>query len=123
MLVIFHSTAFNTRSPEKHFITDRSYGSDLANWLVHQLTLHHVNTEPMLGHKDGWLVRFKFGGAMYDLVLSYMDPYWLGRLERRQGIVARLFKKEPLPVESGAMTVVHSMLEASGLVSDICWYE
>jgi len=35
MIVTFRSAAFNTTTPDKHFVSLRPYGSDLANWLMH----------------------------------------------------------------------------------------
>jgi hypothetical protein len=41
----FRSTAFNTSTPEKHFVSRRAYGSDLANWLIHELARHDAAVE------------------------------------------------------------------------------
>ena len=80
MSVTFRSTAFNTSAPERHFVSRRAYGSDLANWLIHELARHDATVEPMIGQKDaGWLVRFRFRGANYDFVTRYRGPGLGGR--------------------------------------------
>src|SRR5205807_10168806 len=80
MIVTFRSTAFNTSTPEKHFVSRRAYGSDLANWLIYELTRHAAAVEPMIGQKDaGWIVRFRFRGATYDFLARYRrGPDWVG---------------------------------------------
>src|ERR1700733_13258969 len=72
MIVTFRSDAFNTSTPEKHFVSRRAYGGDLANWLIYELARHDAAVEPMIGQRDaGWIVRFGFGGATYDFVARY----------------------------------------------------
>ena len=48
MIVSFRSNAFNTSSPEKHFVSVRAFGSDLANWLIHELARRDAAVEPMI---------------------------------------------------------------------------
>jgi len=123
MSVTFRSTAFNTSAPERHFVSRRAYGSDLANWLTHELTRHNATVEPLIGQKDaGWLVRFRFRGANYDFVTRYRGPDWVGVLERRLGIVGRLFHWEQKNVEFLALQLLDEVLTSSGLVSDIWWH-
>jgi hypothetical protein len=122
MIVTFRSTAFNTSAPEKHFVSRRAYGSDLANWLVHELTRHDAAVEPAIGQKDkGWLVRFRFRGGNYDFVARYRGPDWVGVLERRRGIVARLFHRQQKNVEFWALQLIDEVLSSSELISDIRW--
>jgi hypothetical protein len=122
MCVTFRSTAFNTSAPDRHFVIRRAYGSDLANWLIHELARHDAAVEPMLGQKDnGWLVRFRFRGANYDFVTRYRGPDWVGVLERRLGIVGRLFHWERKNVEFLALQLLDEVLTSSGLISDIWW--
>lgn len=122
MMVTFRSTAFNTSSPDKHFVSLRPYGSDLANWLVHELTQHHAAAQPMIAQQNpGWVVRFRFRGASYDFLVRFRDPDWLGLLERRPGILARLLRRPRKNVEFGALALIDSMLSSSGLISDIRW--
>ena len=72
MIVTFRSTAFYKSMPEKHFVTRRAYGADLANWLIYELARHDAVVEPMIGQKDGgWIVRFGFRGATYDFLTRY----------------------------------------------------
>lgn len=123
MTVTFRSSAFNTSAPEKHFVSRRAYGSDLANWLIHELSRHDAAVEPMIGQKDsGWLVRFRFRGANYDFVTRYRGPEWVGVLERRLGIVSRLFRKPQKNVEVRALQLLDEVLSSSGLISDIWWH-
>jgi hypothetical protein len=84
MIVTFPSTAFNTSAPEKHFVSRRAYGSDLANWLIYELARHDAAVEPMIGQKDaGWIGRFKFRGATCDFLAQYQGGAdWVGFLER-----------------------------------------
>ena len=75
MIVSFRSYAFNTSTPEKHFVSVRAFGSDLANWLIHELARRDAAVEPMISHKDaGWIVRFNFRGATYDFWILYRAP-------------------------------------------------
>jgi hypothetical protein len=122
-MVSFRSSAFNTSAPEKHFVSRRAYGSDLANWLIHQLTSHDAAVEPMIGQTNaGWLVRFTFRRAKYDFVVWYRGPEWVGVLERRLGIVGRLFRRQRKNVEFCALQLLDEVLSSSGLISDIWWY-
>ena len=123
MIVSFRSTAFNTSTPEKHFVSVRAFGSDLANWLIHELARRDAAVEPMIGHQDaGWMVRFNFRGATYDFVTLYRGPVWLGLLERRRGILARIFHGQPKNVEFDALRLIDEVLSSSDLISDVRWH-
>ena len=128
MIVSFRSTAFNTSSPEKHFVSVRAFGSDLANWLIHELARRDAAVEPMISHKDaGWIVRFNFRGATYDLLILYQGSAWLGLLERRRGIFARgiwarIFHAQPKNVEFEALRLIDELLSSSDLISDVRWH-
>ena len=123
MVVTFRSSAFNTSSPEKHFVSRRAYGGDLANWLTHELARQDAAVEPMIGQKNaGWMVRFEFRGANYDFIASYRDPDWVGLLERRLGIVGRLFHRQRKEVEFCAVRLIDAVLSSSELISDIRWH-
>jgi hypothetical protein len=124
MIVTFRSTAFNTSTPEKHFISRRAYGSDLANWLIYELARHDAAVEPMIGQTDtGWIVRFRFGGATYDFLARYRGgPDWVGFLERRRGLVGRLFQRPQKNVEFAAVKLIDAVLSSSELISDIRWH-
>ncbi len=123
MIVTFRSSAFNTSTPEKHFVSRRAYGGDLANWLIHELGRQDAAVEPMIGQKKaGWMVRFEFRGANYDFIASYRDPDWVGLLERRRGIVGRLFHRQQKEVEFCAVRLIDAVLSSSELISDIRWH-
>lgn len=123
MIVTFRSSAFNTSTPEKQFLSRRAYGSDLANWLIHELARHDAAVEPMIGQKDsGWLVRFRFRGADYDFITSYQGPDWVGLLERTRGIVDRLLHRKQKNVEFWAVQLIDEVLSSSELISDISWH-
>jgi hypothetical protein len=124
MIVTFRSAAFNTSTPEKHFISRRAYGSDLANWLIYELTRHDAAVEPMIGQRDnGWIVRFRFGGATYDFLARYRGGTdWVGFLERRRGLVSRLFQRPQKNVEFAAVKLIDAVLSSSELISDIRWH-
>jgi hypothetical protein len=123
MIVTFRSTAFNTSAPEKHFVSRRAYGGDLANWLVYELARRDAAVEPTIGQKDaGWIVRFRFRGATYDFVAWYRGPDWVGLLERRRSIVGRLFHGRLKNVEFDAIRLIDAVLSSSELISDIRWH-
>jgi hypothetical protein len=124
MIVTFRSTAFNTSTPEKHFVSRRAYGSDLANWLIYELALHDAAVEPMIGQKDaGWIVRFRFRGGTYDFLARYRGGAdWVGFLERRRSIVARLFHWQQKNVEFDAVRLVDAVLSSSELIADVRWH-
>jgi hypothetical protein len=123
MIVTFRSSAFNTSTPEKHFVSRRAYGGDLANWLIHELARQDAPVEPMIRQKNaGWMVRFEFRGANYDFIASYRDPDWVGLLERRLGIVGRLFRRQQKEVEFCAVRLIDAVLSSSELISDIRWH-
>jgi hypothetical protein len=123
MVVTFRSTAFNTSTPEKHFVSRRAYGGDLANWLTYELARRDAAVEPMIGQKDaGWMVRFRFHGATYDFLARYRGPDWVGLLERRRGIVGRLFHGGFKNVEFEALRLIDEVLSSSELISDIHWH-
>lgn len=123
MIVTFRSAAFNTSTPEKHFVSLRAFGSDLANWLIHELARRDATVEPMIGHKDvGWIVRFKFRGATYDFLTVYRGPDWFGLLERRRGILARIFHGQQKNVQFDALRLIDEVLSSSDLISDVRWH-
>ena len=70
----------------------------------------------------GWIVRFKFRGASYELLTVYREPAWFGLLERRRGILARIFHAPPKPVAFDALRLIDEVLSSSGLISDIRWH-
>ena len=78
MIVTFRSTAFNTSTPEKHFVSRRAYGSDLANWLIYELTRHAAAVEPMIGQKDA-------GGLFGSDFEEPLMISWLGIDEAQTG--------------------------------------
>ena len=121
--VTFRSTAFNTSTPEKHFVSRRAYGGDLANWLIYELARHDAAVEPMIGQKDaGWIVRFSFRGATYDFLAQYRGPDWVGLLERRRGIVGRVFRGRQKNVEFDAVRLIDAVLSSSELIFDVRWH-
>jgi hypothetical protein len=123
MVVTFRSAAFNTSTPEKHFVSLRAYGGDLANWLIYELTRHDAAVEPMIEYKDaGWIVRFGFRGATYDFLARYRGPDWIGFLERRRGIVGRLFHVQQKNVEFDAVRLIDAVVSSSELISDVRWH-
>jgi hypothetical protein len=123
MSVTFRTTAFNTSAPEKEFVTTRAYGSDLANWLMHELARHDAAVEPMIGQKDGgWLVRFRFQGAKYDFVTRFRGHDWVGVLECRLGLLGRLLHRPQKNVEFCALQLLDGVLASSELISDIWWH-
>jgi hypothetical protein len=123
MIVTFRSAAFNTSTPEKHFVSPRAYGGDLANWLIYELARHDAAVEPMIGQKEaGWIVRFRFGRATYDFLARYRGPDWVGLLERRRGIVERLFHVHQKNLQFEAVSLIHAVLSSSELISDIRWH-
>jgi len=90
---------------------------------MYELTRHDAAVEPMIGHKDtGWIVRFRFRSATYDFVASYRDPDWVGFLERRPGILGRLFHLRQKNVEFDALRLIDEVLSSSELISDIRWH-
>lgn len=122
MVVAFRSVAFNTGAPEILFISPRPYGSDLANWLIHELARYDRRAQPMIAQSGaGWLVRFRFRGASYDFSVRFRDPDWVGVLERKRGLLSRLFRWPRKNVELDAVAFVDSVLSSSQLVADIYW--
>jgi hypothetical protein len=123
MIVTFRSTAFNTSTPEKHFVSLRPYGSDLANWLMHELTQHDAGAQPMIAQQNpGWMVRFRFRGATYEFLVRFRDPDWVGVLERGRGFVGRLFRRQQKCVDLDALVLVDRMLSSAQLISDVRWH-
>lgn len=122
MVVTFRSVAFNTGVPEILFISPRPYGSDLANWLIHELARYDRRAQPMIAQSGGgWLVRFRFRGASYDLSIRFQYPGWVGVLERQRGLLSRLFRWQRKGIELDAVAFVDSVLASSQLVTDIQW--
>jgi hypothetical protein len=123
MIVTFRSAAFNTSSPDKHFVSLRPYGSDLANWLMHELTQHDAAAQAMIAQQNaGWMVRFRFRGAVYELLVRFRDPDWIGLLERKRGFVARLLRMPQKTVDLDALVLVDSMLSSGELIYDVRWH-
>ena len=49
-------------------------------------------------------------------------PAWLGLLERRRGILARIFHGQPKNVEFDALRLIDEVLSSSDLISDVRWH-
>ena len=123
MIVTFKSSSFNTSMPEKHFISTRRYGGDLANWLVNELARRDVSAQPMIGQRDaGWVVGFRFRKTSYDFFIQYRDPDWVGLFERRRGVTGHLFRRKQKNVEFDAVLLMDSILKSSELISDVRWH-
>jgi len=112
--VSFQSTAFNTTIPKKHFISLRSYGDDLANWLMNELAQRDAAFDPTIGHEDF--------GSIYQFAAAYRNPDWIGKLERRRTILEWIFRVPNKGVEDEALALIHHVLASSGLISDIWWH-
>lgn len=94
----------------------------MATWLLNEIALRNAETEPMIGQKEfGWLVRFKLCGKAYEFLVAYNGSEWIGRLERRTGIVRFLFRRRQQPVDPAAVRLIDSVLSSSDLISDIRW--
>jgi len=121
MIVTFRSTAFNTSSPEKYFVTRRSYGSDVANWLLNELN-RVTRADATIGQKNhGWVVRFSFRETDYQFLIVYRHPEWIGSLERNPSILDRLLHRRRRTVGPEAVLLINSILSASELVQDVRW--
>jgi hypothetical protein len=122
MIVTFRSSAFNTSTREKYFVTARPYGSDVANWLLNELNSREPRAEASIGQRNnGWSIRFSSGGAKHQFVIVYRTPHWVGSLERAPRMVDRFLRRRPRPVESEAVLLINSILSSSELVDDVRW--
>ena len=122
MVVTFRSAAFNTSAPDSLFISPMPYGSDLANWLIHELTRYDAKTQPLiLQSGSAWLVRFRFRRASYDLLVCFREPHWVGVLTLTRGLLSRFFRWPQRRVEFEAVAFVHSLVSSSQLVFDVHW--
>ena len=68
------------------------------------------------------MVRFRFRGGVYEFLVRFRDPDWLGVLERKHGFVGRLFRRQRKSVDLDALVLVDSMLSAAELISDVRWH-
>lgn len=68
------------------------------------------------------MVRFRFRGALYDFLVRFRDPDWVGLLERRRGLMSRLFRRQQKSVDLDALVLVDSMLSSAELISDVRWH-
>jgi hypothetical protein len=77
----------------------------------------------MIAQRDaGWTVRFRFRGAVYEFLVRFQDPDWVGFLERRRGFLGRLFRRQQQSVDLDALLLVDSLLSSAELISDVCWH-
>jgi len=120
--VSFRSGAFNTVRSDKYFIVARSYGDDLANWLMHELVRRNAELDVKIGQKRAsWYVEFNSGGKRYEFEVRYRAPDWIGRLRRRPGLLRRVFGTPDTRIQADAVLLIHSVLSVPGLIEDIRW--
>jgi hypothetical protein len=64
--------------------------------------------------------------AAAPLMISWLGteeaPDWVGLLERRRGIVGRLFNGRQKNVEFDAPRLIDAVLSSSELISDVRWH-
>ena len=62
-------------------------------------------------------------GATYDFLARYRGgPDWVGFLERRRGLVGRIFRGQQKKVEFDVVSLIDAVLSSSELISDIRWH-
>src|SRR5436309_11843745 len=61
-VVTFQSGVFNTTERRPYFINDACYGDDVARWIISELHLRGIPSDPEPGQEDfGWYVTYRPG--------------------------------------------------------------
>jgi hypothetical protein len=59
---------------------------------------------------------------VYNFLVRLQDAGWVGLLERRRGLLGRLFRLPQTRVDLDAVVLVDSMLSSTQLISDVRWH-
>ena len=128
-VVTFQSGVFNTTERRPYVINDACYGDDVARWIISELNLRGIPSDPEPGQEDfGWYVTYRPGQAEHQLVLGYRpgddkDPaVWLGWVERNAGTLASLLGARRRGIEPVAVEVIHDILSRGEFISRVRWY-
>lgn len=112
-----------------YFINDGCYGDDVARALIEQLCARGIAVDAEPGQEDfGWYVGFSIGGMDYQFLLGHRpadgkDPaVWIGKLERKAGLVGSLFSGRNRGIRSEGATTIHLAISGLAQVSKIRWH-
>jgi hypothetical protein len=128
-VVTFEDPMFNVSERKDYFINECCYGDDLAHALMDQLRSHGIETatEPGQEH-SGWYFSFRIGGVDYQFVVDHRpvdggDPVvWIGRLERKAGLLGTMFGARNRGIQPDAASVIDLAISSLPEVSHIRWH-
>jgi hypothetical protein len=71
--ISFRSNLFESKKIEPHFINDRCFGEDLANWLIHKLNENHFSLSKPYQEDWGWEFEAKKDNEIFFIQIGIMD--------------------------------------------------
>lgn len=69
----FQSNLFENKKAQPHFINDRCFGEDLANWLVNKLNESQFSFSKPYQEDWGWEIECKKGFEKFFIQIGIMD--------------------------------------------------
>lgn len=128
-LVTFFSTAFNTAEMKEAFINAHCYVDDFSGWFIKELKRRGHRTADGPGHDDlGWHFTFEAAGAEHDFVIWHRHSrrggqgVWIGRLERKRGLIGSAIGGRKLGIRQEAADAVHGILSGSTRIQGVRWH-
>ncbi|HEV7764638.1 MAG TPA: hypothetical protein VGQ76_06530 [Thermoanaerobaculia bacterium] len=111
---------FEATKPGEHFINDRCFGEDFAEWLRERLTPQVTSASEPIQEDWGWVLLAELEGSCFTITIAVLDE-WIGHVpsqwrvgvayERSQNF-RRLFRKAPLEQFNAMVSRVAGILES-----------
>ncbi|HEY2933751.1 MAG TPA: hypothetical protein VGK99_18600 [Acidobacteriota bacterium] len=129
-VVTFQSVFFNTSVEKDYFINQKSFGDDVCKWLIHKLGESGVqaDSEP-LQNDAGWYFNFTVPEGKYRCFLAYRpggrdvkEGLWIGRIEKRRGVLGFLLGGRDRRVAASAVTAIHRALAEAREIGSVRWH-
>lgn len=112
---------FEATTPQEHFINERCFGEDFAEWLAAALEKNGVSVDKPIQEDWGWALIAKLDGHAFTIAIGIMDEsigssvaeWRVGvSYERSQNGLAALFRKAPRESWQRMFAIVQRILEA-----------
>lgn len=128
-VVTFEDPMFNASEQKDYNINECCYDDDAVHALMEQLCSHGIQTDSQPAHKNfGWYFGFRTGAVDYRFVIDHRAAggndtvVWIGRLERKAGLLGSLFGARNRGIRPDAASVIHLAISSLPQASHIRWH-
>jgi hypothetical protein len=122
------TSLFEATTPGPHFINERCFGEDFAQWLRERLEAHAVLARDPIQEDWGWVLPVLFRSRRFTLSVGVMDES-IGRIpsQWRIGVayekflngITAWFQPVPLADPSDLACIVESLLRSETRMNDV----